>query len=182
MKNMSEESEEMKQLQETMKRDLKEVEEKIEEIERAREETEEAKKEVKKRKEAVMMKINIVIEALRDRIKERERQLKEKCEEVATLKGVFIFILSFHFHDSTTTTTTEKKLEEHSEELKTHQRRFEIERNAMKTVNESKTKELVCARAPKLHERMRRLTEMKVNTKKPCKIWIELLESSCQFV
>ena len=90
----------------------------------------------------------------------------------------FFFILSFHFHDSTTTTTTttttEKKLEEHSEELKTHQRRFEIERNAMKTVNESKTKEFVCERAPKLHERVRRLTEMKVNTKKPCNKWIEL--------
>ena len=65
--NSAEES--MKKLQETMKRDLKEVEEKIEEIERAREETEEAKKEVKKRKEAVMMKINIVIETLRDQSK-----------------------------------------------------------------------------------------------------------------
>ena len=75
-----------------MKRDLKEVEEKIEEIERNREE---AKKEVGggKRKEAMMMKINNVIETLRDRIKERERQLKEKCEEVATLKG---FFFSFH--------------------------------------------------------------------------------------
>ena len=81
--------------------------------------------------------------------------------------------LLFQFHDSTTT-TTEKKLEEHSEELKTHQKRFEIERNAMKTVNESKTKEFVCERAPKLHERVRRLTEMKVNTKKPCNTLIEL--------
>ena len=36
-----------------------------------------------------------------------------------------------------------KKLEKHSEELKAHQKRFEIERNAMKTVNESKTKEFV---------------------------------------
>ena len=44
----------------------------------------------------------------------------------------------------------------------------------MKTVNESKTKEFVCVRAPKLHERVRRLTEMKVNTKKPCNTWIEL--------
>ena len=58
--------------------------------------------------------------------------------------------------------------------MKTHQRRFEIERNAMKTVNESKKKEFVCERAPKLHERVRRLTEMKVNTKKPCNTWIEL--------
>ena len=29
-------------------------------------------------------------------------------------------------------------------------------------------------RAPKLHERVRRLTEMKVNTKKPCNTLIEL--------
>ena len=58
--------------------------------------------------------------------------------------------------------------------MKTHQRRFEIERNAMKTVNESKTKEFVCERAPKLHERVRRLTEMKVNTKKPCNTCTEL--------
>ena len=55
-----------------------------------------------------------------------------------------------------------------------NEKRFEIERNAMKTVNESKTKEFVCERAPKLHERVRRLTEMKVNTKKPCNTCIEL--------
>ena len=85
---------------------------------------------------------------------------------------LLFFNSHFHFHDSTT--TTEKKLEKHSEELKTHQKRFEIERNAMKTVNESKSKEFVCERAPKLHERVRRLTEMKVNTKKPCNTWIEL--------
>ena len=90
------------------------------------------------------------------------------------LSKVFsLLILSFHFHNSTTT-TTEEKLEKHSEELKAHQKRFEIERNAMKTVNESKTKEFVCERAPKLHERVRRLTEMKVNTKKPCNTLIEL--------
>ena len=97
--------------------------------------------------------------------------------QLSKVFSFFSFSFShFIFHDSktTTTTTTEKKVEKHSEELKTHQKRFEIERNAMKTVNESKTKEFVRERAPKLHERVRILTEMKVNTKKPCNTLIEL--------
>ena len=96
------------------------------------------------------------------------------------LSKVFFFLFSFHsLHfifiiQQQQQQQQRKKLEKHSEELKTHQRRFEIERNAVKTVNESKTKEFVRERAPKLHERVRILTEMKVNTKKPCNTLIEL--------